>query len=201
MRYDTEHKARTRQKILSEAARAIRQNGPDGVAVAGLMSAVGLTHGGFYAHFPSKEELLAAAVDEMFKDAGRRLDWASQDHSAAESMGRYIDFYLSPAHRDLRSAGCPVPALAADLARMDGRVRERFETGVSGMTARIAELLEGLGQQEPRALASSVVAELVGALGLSRAVSDPACSDQILSDSRASLKARLGLEPSPIRPS
>lgn len=193
MRYYTDHKAGTRRKILVKAAEAIRQHGPDGMTVAKLMSAVGLIHGGFYAHFPSKGDLLADAVDEMFKDADRQLDWASRGQSPAEAMRRYIDFYLSPAHRDIRSSGCPVPVLSADIARLKRPIRERFSAGVSAMIGLIGELLEGLGQPKPHGLAASVVAELVGALCLSRAVSDRNPYNRILSDSRIGLRVRLGL--------
>ena len=194
MRYDAEHKARTRQKILSEAALAIRRDGPEAVGVAGIMAAAGLTQGGFDAHFSSKEALFAAAIDEMFMEALLRLETATQECSARGGLGRFIDYYLSAAHRDVRAQGCPVPALMADLARLGGPARERFTQGITNLTRRLAGLLGALGQAEPEAQAVSLMAELVGALGLSRAVADTAWSDAILADSRRLLKQRLGLD-------
>ena len=117
MRYDTDHKEKTRKRVLGEAAKAIRENGPEGIGVAGIMAAAGLTHGGFYAHFKSKDELIAAAIDEMFNDASSRFARATEGFSPEVGMVRYINFYLSREHRDARSTGCPVAALAADLPR------------------------------------------------------------------------------------
>lgn len=194
MRYDGEHKARTRQKILHEAALAIRRDGPEAVGVAGIMAAAGLTHGGFYAHFPSKEALFAAAIDEMFREATQRLDTATQECSARAGLGRFIDYYLSTAHRDVRSQGCPVPALMTDLARLGGPARARFAQGITNLNQRLAGLLGAIGEAEPEAQAASLLAELVGALGLSRTVADTAHSDALLANSRRLLKQRLGLD-------
>lgn len=124
MRYHAEHKQRTRERVLKEAAKAIRAEGPHRIAVAGVMAKAGLTHGGFYAHFKSKDDLVAAAIDEMFKDASRRFFNATDGFSPQDGMVRYINFYLSRDHRDARGTGCPVAALSADLPRLeDKRVR------------------------------------------------------------------------------
>lgn len=197
MRYDAEHKARTRERVLKEAAKAIREEGPERVAVAGVMARAGLTHGGFYAHFKSKDDLLAAAIEEMFADAAKRFARSTEGYSPTYGMVRYIDFYLSEAHRDHRSTGCPVAALATDLPRLKGEPRERYGRGVAGLTAKIAGQLEKLGRPDPATEAPSVVAELVGALSLSRAVANPAQSKAILSASSVALKRRLGLELQP----
>jgi TetR/AcrR family transcriptional repressor of nem operon len=195
MRYDVEHKEKTRQKVLKEAAKAIRQDGPDKVAVAGVMASAGLTHGGFYAHFKSKDDLVAAAIGEMFEDARKRFARSTEGYSPEAGLIRHIDFYLSVHHRDSRSTGCALAALAADLPRLEGPARERFGQGVAGLTSRIAGLLSLLGRSEPVDLARSVVAELVGALSLARATPDAEQSERILAASRAALKQRLGLSP------
>jgi TetR/AcrR family transcriptional repressor of nem operon len=194
MRYDAEHKARTRQRVLKEAARAIREDGPDKIAVAGIMAKAGLTHGGFYAHFKSKDELVAAAIGEMFNDASARFARSTDGFSPAEGLVRYIDFYLSEDHRDRRGTGCPVAALAADLPRLEAPARERYGQGVAGLTGKLAGRLTKFGHEDAQNEAASVVAELVGALSLARAVSDPVQSTAILAASRAALKRRLGLE-------
>ncbi len=197
MRYDANHKAETRRRVVTEAARAIRESGPDRVAVAEVMAAAGLTHGGFYAHFPSKDDLLLAAMDEMFADARGRLERSSAGFGPDKGLERYIDFYLSARHRDGRGAGCPLPALSADLARLSAGAKARYGEGVAGLTQELAELIRRLGREPAQDLAASLVAELVGALALSRAVADPAQSDAILAASRAALKERLGLETDP----
>ena len=194
MRYDAEHKEKTRARVLKEAAKAIRAEGPHRIAVAGVMAKAGLTHGGFYAHFKSKDDLVSAAVEHMFDTAKTRFARETDGRSPAEGLAAYIDFYLSPLHRDARSTGCPVTALAADLPRMEGDVREQYGQGVTRLAGRIAGHLTMLGHDEAESLGRSVLAELVGALSLSRAVADPDQSNLILETSRAALKRRLGLE-------
>jgi len=194
MRYDAEHKQKTRERVLQEAAKAIRAEGPHRVGVAGVMAKAGLTHGGFYAHFKSKDELVAAAIDAMFNDARTRFADAVTDKPPAEGLAAYLRFYLSRAHRDARGSGCPITALSADLPRMEGTSRERYGQGVTALIGRIAGHLALLGKDEPEALARSVLSELVGALSLSRAVADAEQSDLILKTSQDALKARLGLE-------
>jgi TetR/AcrR family transcriptional repressor of nem operon len=195
MRYDSEHKERTRAKVLGEAAATIRAVGPDGIGVAGLMAKVGLTHGGFYAHFKSKDDLVAQAITQMFEESNARFENRTAGHEPAEGLSVFLDYYLSPTHRDSRDRGCPLPALSGDLARMAEPARERFANGAARLTGHIAGLMEKMGKPEPEALAMSVVSEIVGALSLSRAVSDIARSDLILKTSREGLKARLGLKP------
>jgi TetR/AcrR family transcriptional repressor of nem operon len=194
MRYEPEHKQQTRQKVLRAATRAIRAEGPHRMSVAKVMAKAGLTVGGFYAHFESKDALIAAAIDEMFAEARSRLALEAGDRPPAAALGVYIDFYLSPAHRDSRAAGCPMPALAADLPRLTAKARERFAAGVAGLRGRLAGRLAELGFADAETQASSMVAELVGALSLARAEPDPLASDAILERSKAALKYRYSLE-------
>jgi len=198
MRYDSDHKQKTRERVLKEAAKAIRAEGPHRIAVAGVMAKAGLTHGGFYAHFESKDDLVAAAIDTMFGEARTRFTRGAAVSGAVESpkdkLISYIDFYLSAGHRDARTTGCPLPALAADLPRLAPASREQYGQGVAALTALIADALQALGRAEPQALAGSALAEMVGALSLARAVADPDQSDLILDASRTALKRRLGLE-------
>jgi TetR/AcrR family transcriptional repressor of nem operon len=193
MRYDAEHKRKTRAKVLAAAARAIRAEGPHRVGVAGVMSAAGLTHGGFYAHFASKDELVAEAIDAMFLDARIRFARETEGRSPAEGLAAYLDFYLSAAHRDAPDSGCPLPALSADLPRLAPAARERYGRGLADLTGRVAGLLRRLGRDEADDLAASLIAELVGALALSRAVADPGQSDAILARTRRTARLRAGL--------
>ncbi len=194
MRYDDEHKEKTRAKVLQVASRAIREDGPGGVGVAAIMAEAGLTHGGFYAHFKSKDDLVTEAIGQMFRDASGKFAATTGDMPPAEALAAYIGFYLSRSHRDVRSAGCPLPSLSADLARLPAEAQGVFGGGVARLTGYIAEKLQAMGEPEPQALAGSVLSELVGAVSLARAVADPVQSDAILKASRASLRARLGLE-------
>jgi TetR/AcrR family transcriptional repressor of nem operon len=194
MRYDAEHKQKTRDRVLKAAAKAIRAHGPQQIGVAGVMASAGLTHGGFYAHFKSKDDLVAAAIGEMFSDARGRFLAETSGRAPAEGLIRYINFYLSRGHRDARESGCPITALAADLPRLEGASREEYGQGVDRLSQALASHLALLGHEDAGALGRSVLAEMVGALALSRAVADPVQSDLILKTSRDALKRRLGLE-------
>jgi TetR/AcrR family transcriptional repressor of nem operon len=193
MRYDTEHKARTRERILEEAAKAIRASGPEGVSVGGLMKKAGLTHGGFYAHFGSKDELVAEAIGHMFGGPYSNFAALTEGKPPAEALAAYVDFYLSARHRDARDRGCPLPALSGDLARMPVSARARFGEGAERLRKAIAGLLEAMGRDDPETLAASAIAEMVGAIALARATDDAARSDAILAATRSSLRNRLGL--------
>src|ERR1700754_2740159 len=107
MRYGEDHKEQTRARVLQEAAREIRAKGPDGIGVAAIMARAGLTHGGFYAHFKSKDALVAAALDTMFEDMRARFERRASDADPRTALRAYVDFYLSAMHRDARDRGCP----------------------------------------------------------------------------------------------
>jgi TetR/AcrR family transcriptional regulator, transcriptional repressor for nem operon len=197
VRYDPKHKAQTRLRIVESAARAIRSSGPERLGVSDVMASVGLTHGGFYAHFPSKDALVTEAVDAMFGDARRRagLDAAMVDDpaEARAAFRTYLASYLSPQHRDHAERGCPLPALAADMARGAGDAQQRFAKGIADMTARIASVLDRLGVADANVQAGAVVAQMAGAVGLARAVGKGAQSDAILHDVFTTLCSRLDL--------
>jgi len=196
MRYSASHKQTTHERLLKLAAREIRARGTEGVSVAGVMARAGLTHGGFYAHFASREAMIDAAVETMFADMRRRFDWANEAGlSADKRMLRYIDFYLSQEHRDHRESGCPLPSLPNDLARDDGQARRIFGEGLAALTQRMAGLLAELGEADAPTAATALVAELVGAVALARAVDDRAQSDAILARTRAAIARRYRLEP------
>jgi TetR/AcrR family transcriptional repressor of nem operon len=194
VRYDSSHKDRTKERLLKEAAAAIRADGPDRVGVAGIMAKAGLTHGGFYAHFKSKDDLIEQAIGQMFDGATRRFETTTKDLEPGAALAAYLDFYLSRSHRDAPQRGCPLPALSGDLARMPAAARKRFTAGAMQITARVAYLLRALGWAEPDRLAASAVAEMVGAVALARATADRARSNEILDASHAALMERFGLE-------
>lgn len=194
MRYSETHKAETRDRVLKEAAKEIRAKGPDNVAVSGIMARAGLTHGGFYAHFPSKDALVKEAIGTMFADARKRTERIDAAGEPMQVLRAYVDFYLSPAHRDSRDRGCPLPTLSGDFARSQLATRERFGAGVEGIAGRLAAPLATLGYADPQAESHALIAQLVGGVALARAVGDPALSDAMLADTHASIVARYGLE-------
>jgi TetR/AcrR family transcriptional repressor of nem operon len=189
MRYSDTHKEETRKKVVRAAAVAVRARGPEGVGVAEIMAEAGLTHGGFYAHFPNKEALVVAAIEEAFGQSARRFSRMLDGKTGAQSLDAFVDAYVAMEHRANPSGGCPIAALAGDLPRQAQPVREAYERGVRGVIRR----LEGWLPEDRRHLAPSLLAEMAGAVSLSRAISDEAGAAQLLADARASLKTRMGI--------
>jgi TetR/AcrR family transcriptional repressor of nem operon len=189
------HKERTRARILEEAAKAMRAQGHAGVGVAEVMKRAGLTHGGFYAHFKDRDDLVAAAVARMFEDSRAMVARYFRADDPKGSLERIIDYYLSDAHARRIDSGCPVAALSSEARRLPEAARERFEEGMDAFRANFITAIEKLGLDEPEDLASSVVAEMVGALALARSMSDEEAAGKLLARSREQLKRRLHLLP------
>lgn len=193
MRYESEHKPKIRERIVKEAAKAIRAKGPLQVSVAGVMSKAGLTHGGFYAHFASKEALIEAAIEQMFNQVMTRWDKNNQGLTAPQQLAGYIDFYLSPWHRDNRAQGCPVSALASETPRMSLPCQAEFARGIGRIRGMIIRQLTEMGVDDPQTAAVSVSSELMGSLSLARCEPDRQISDALLENARQTLKRRLDL--------
>ena len=193
MRYQPEHKEQTRSLVLSEASKAIRKDGPAGVSLAAIMKRAGLTHGGFYAHFASRDELIAAAITQMFDDIRDRWVHETLDRTPVDGLSRYVDWYLSKSHRDNREAGCPVAALASDLPRLSEPCQKAYAEGTRRIFSTITAQVEQAGVTDAKYVVSSVLAEMVGALSLARIEPDPRRSDGILKASLRSVKQRLGI--------
>ncbi len=198
MRYGSDHKAESKSRILKAAAKQLRAKGPHKVSVADVMADAGLTHGAFYAHFGSKDALVAEAVLEMFTDAGERggglRDLSAHDGDDLRAALRaFLQGYLSASHRDRPDRGCPLPTLAADIGRTEAHARENFVVGLNRMTRRIEQALSRLPRAHPDADARAMVAQMVGAVSLARAVGPGAQSDAILRDCFHAIAERLGL--------
>lgn len=194
MRYRAEHKQETRQRVLAEAARAIRAQGVLKVGVAEVMARAGLTHGGFYAHFASREDFIGAAIDQMFAEGAERLAKSVRDKTPADGLADYIDFYLSAPHRDTRVAGCPLPFLSADAPRLAAPARARVAAGMQALTLKLAKLLEATGRVDAEGGAASLLSEMVGAVCLARVEPDIDRAQAILTKTRQALVARLCLQ-------
>lgn len=192
MRYSGTHKQETRERVLTIAARALRARGPERLGVAEVMAEAGLTHGGFYAHFKSKDDLLAAAVEESFKD-GRAL-WlrATKDHPGVEGLARYVDSYVSEAHRDRIDTGCPIAALGSDFARSESAAAKVFRSNLERLLGAMAERLPGRDAEARATFAASLFAEMMGAVLVARALGDQPASSRTLEAARRNLRARIG---------
>jgi TetR/AcrR family transcriptional repressor of nem operon len=192
MRYDAEHKQNTRRRVLQAASEILHADGVEGVGVAAVMSKAGLTHGAFYAHFPSKEALVAEATAQASVVMRERFVVRVAGLSPADALKAQLDYYLSPNHRDSKGVGCLLPSMCSDAARAKGDLREAYADVLATFVGIMQELLDNLGHDEP-GLASSMAAEMVGALSLARAVDDDAHSTEILAASHASLMRRAHL--------
>jgi TetR/AcrR family transcriptional repressor of nem operon len=189
----TTQKERTRARILDEAARAMRAHGSEGIGVAALMKRAGLTHGGFYAHFDNRDDLVAHAIDRMFKDSSQMLDRTLGQADVAAGLRTLIDYYLSDEARASVERGCPMPGLSGEAGRMPAAARARFGLGATRFRSALERALTLLGSAEPAEQAASVLAELVGAMALARAVEDDEQASAILRASREQLKRRVGV--------
>lgn len=199
MRYGSEHKNQTRERILQEASAAIRKYGTAGIGVSGIMARLGLTHGGFYAHFQSKDDLVAQAVTQGFDERYAVFLEYTDKPDPAIGLGSFIEYYLSEWHLDTPECGCPIPALAAELSRLSNPVRERFQAGFDRLASNIAVLLARIGIDEPMQQARSTIAEMSGAVALARAIRDRKQAEATLLASRTSLLTRLWLNETPAR--
>jgi TetR/AcrR family transcriptional regulator, transcriptional repressor for nem operon len=182
MRYPVEDTAERHEQILDAASQMFRQNGFDGVSVAGVMKAAGLTHGGFYAHFESKDALAAASVERSLSET---LDLVEQAGEAAEPLVTLVTEYLSAQHRDDPARGCTMAALASEISRANGPVRHTFTAQISALVERIAGKFFPAQRSNGRADAIVTMSTLVGALLIARAVDDPVLSAEILAANRA----------------
>jgi TetR/AcrR family transcriptional repressor of nem operon len=194
MRYSETHKEETHRRLLKLAAKALREKGPDNLAVADVMKTAGLTHGGFYAHFKSKDAFLAETLEEVFAQSSQKTQRVVDGLPPRHALATYIDFYVSPTHRDGLSGGCPIVALNSDFPRQSKLFRKTFDAGVQRLVNHLAGWIAATGAEDPERLAASILSAMAGAVALSRAVSDRKLSDDLLAATRAGIKARLGLD-------
>jgi TetR/AcrR family transcriptional regulator, transcriptional repressor for nem operon len=177
MRYTPDHKQKTRARILESAATAFRRQGYHATGVDTVMEEAGLTAGGFYAHFPSKDALLAEALEHYAAKASGKSAARLEEGSDLEWVKGMVDHYLGASHRGHPERGCPIPTLASEVSRAGKAPRQAFERLVGDLIASIAAHLPP-DQAEDRAIA--IVALCVGGMTLARAVHDPGLSDRIL---------------------
>lgn len=191
MRYKSTHKEETREKVVALASATIRSKGIGGISVAGLMAEAGLTHGGFYLHFPTKEALVEAAVAHAFQASRalllRHLDGADP----ATGLAGLIDAYLSERAFDAPDRSCPIPSLAGEVTRLPEALRRHFAEGYALYIAGIGAALEALGRPDPATLAGSLMAEMVGSMGMARVIPDREQSLALLAAARVRLKVRV----------
>lgn len=184
MRYRPDHKTETRQKIVEDASRRVRTEGLTGAAVSAVMRDSGLTHGGFYKHFASKDELLIASLSEAFREIGDRLARASEHSRPGTAWKAIVKTYLSPEHCDHPELGCPVAALAPELARLDGVIQSRLAPQLREYEARILPLMPGRRLADKERNFVVIFSTMVGALAIARLQPEQAARAQVLATAR-----------------
>ncbi len=185
MKVSREQMAENRRRILDVASRLFREKGFDAVSVSEVMKAAGLTHGGFYGHFSSKDDLVAQALAHaLAADSGEGGDFL-----------RYVDVYLSPRHRDNPAGGCPTAGLAAAIRHQTPDARSAMAEGLRSQIDRIEKALPELNPTDKRRAAIGSWAAMVGAVILARAIDDSVLSDEILKQTRAWIDAGINQAP------
>jgi len=188
MRVSRQKAAANRERIIDAAGSLFRQKGFDGIGLADIMKAAGLTHGGFYGHFASKHDLVAQASGRAMARAA--ANWGKITASAPKDpYAALLKHYLSPRHRDDPGHGCAFAALSGDAARCGKPVRTAFSHGLEPLIDIVTHAVPGRSKAVRRRKAVAAVAELVGALILARAVDDSSLSDEILDAARHELLA------------
>jgi TetR/AcrR family transcriptional repressor of nem operon len=186
MKVSREQAAENRERIVQVAAKLFRERGFDGIGVADLMKAAGLTHGGFYGHFGSKEDLAAEASDRALKDILQF--WSTViDKAPDEAFSTIVNRYLSEGHRDTPGKGCLVAALGSDLGRQPRPVRRVVTDGIQAFIGQLMQLVPGKSKPARRRQALTDFAAMVGAVTIARAVDDPALSKDVLDAVASSL--------------
>ena len=184
MRYEAEHKTRTRDRIVRNAARKLRAEGLSGPSVASVMKASGLTVGGFYKHFRSKDELLAEAIAEGFSESGEKIYSSLQKVPREDRWKELVRVYLSPEDCDHADVGCPVAALAPEMARAKLSIRKRISDLMKGRAQRWVEFMPGRTTGDRQRNFLLIFTAMVGAVSVARILTDPGDRQKVLTDMR-----------------
>lgn len=187
MRYGPEHKAEIHQKIVKDASRRVRAEGLTGPAVATVMRDAGLTHGGFYKHFGSKDELLQASVKEAFRDISDHLARAGEQCPIGTVWKAIVETYLSPDHAAHPELGCPVAALAPELARMNKRMKARILPELALYKRKLLPMMPGRRTAEKERAFLVIFSTMIGAIQIARMQPNPATREKVLSTARSFL--------------
>jgi len=195
MRYPPDQRAKTREKILEAAATIFRREGYEAGSVDQVMEAAGLTAGGFYAHFKSKEELFACMFLHTLRQGKVLPGKADEELTGAERIRSIAGKYLSPQHRQMIDPGCPLPPLLADLPRQGVELRREFQDLAGEVTRSLAEHLPQGDTKTGQDRAFALIALMAGGVALSRAVADETLANRILAACRELVDVALEEEP------
>jgi TetR/AcrR family transcriptional repressor of nem operon len=192
MRYSKEHKLQTHAKIVKRASIKLREKGAHGIGVADLMKEAGLTHGGFYAHFDSRDALVIEAVSHAMDRSTERWRKLSEQTPADKRLAKIVNTYLGTDHRDDPGHGCAVPALAAEMARESAKTRRAFAGRMDQMIEMLTDQYQGMPRKAARKQAMSALATMMGTLVMARVAGNSELSDEILKSGRDAVLDRAG---------
>ena len=190
MRYSKEHKQETHARIVRKASVRLREKGAHGIGVADLMKEAGLTHGGFYAHFDSREALVIEAFNYAMDRSTDRWRKMAEQTPPEQRFAAIVESYLTTIHRDDPGRGCAVPTLGPEIARESARTRRAFAARLDDMIEMIADQLPELPRKAARAQAIAAIATMAGAVVLSRVAGSGEFSEEILAAGRDAVLSR-----------
>lgn len=184
MRYRPEHKAEVHQKIVKDASRRVRTEGLNGAGVAAVMRDTGLTHGGFYKHFGSKDELLLESLREAFREIADRLAHAAEQSHTETPWKAIVKAYLSPEYCDHVERGCPLPALAPEMARVDKRMRGEILAELVKYKDRMLPFMPGRRAADKERAFFAIFSTMIGAIEIARMLPNPEMREKVLASAR-----------------
>ena len=197
MRYSKEHKQETHARIVKKASVRLREKGAHGIGVADLMKEAGLTHGGFYAHFDSREALVIEAFAYAMDRSTERWRKIAEETPADKRLSTIVENYLTPVHRDDPGHGCAVPTLGAEIARESPKTRKAFTAKLEQMIDMMADQILDVPRKAARKQAMAALATMMGTLVLSRIAGNGEFSDEILSAGREAVVGRAAVAKKP----
>ena len=184
MRYKPEHKAEIRRKIVQDASRRVRAEGLTGAAVSAVMRDAGLTHGGFYKHFGSKDDLLLESLREAFREIEQILVRASEQVPPGKVWRAIVKTYLSPELCEHPERGCPLAALAPELARADKRMKPQIVAELVNYKCQMQPFMPGRRTVDKERAFFAMFSTMIGAIALARILPDPAARERVLASAR-----------------
>ena len=184
MRYRPEHKVETHQKIVKDASRRIRAEGITGTAVSAEMRDAGLTHGGFYKHFGSKDELFMESLSEAFQEIADRLAHTGEQSQPETAWKAIVKTYLSLEYCDHVEYGCPLTALAPELARADKAMKPRIFEELKKYRSRMLPFMPGRRTADKERAFFSMFSTMVGAVEIARMLPEPMMREKVLASAR-----------------
>ncbi len=190
MRYSKEHKAETHERIVKQASVRLRERGAHGIGVADLMKEVGLTHGGFYAHFDSREALVIEAFNYAMDRGNERWRKIVEEMPPEKRLATIVNSYLTTTHRDDPGRGCAVPSLGAEIARESPKTRKAFAAKLERMIDMIADQIPDVSPKAARKQAMATLATMMGTVVMARIAGNGEFSDEILASGREAVLSR-----------